>query len=197
MWQNDYTAAWVWWRRRGEILNSAHFKNMWKHNISVNQATSLPAEAQERGTGTSIPMGPPEFLIHRLHEPSDTPCFMHRVWVLWVKLPHGQGRHQPSAGAWPSPKHLCIYLIYTRQRSQEECIVITILQARKLRHSEVKSLADRHLDTECAPGTWSQGDSDPGAWQTCLGGRCPWISARESPLPSALVPSPWLYLFLG
>lgn len=78
---------------------------------------SLPAEAQERGAGMRNPTGPPEFLIHRLHKPSDTQCFMHKVWGLWVKLPHDQGRHKAFGvgvgGALPSPKHLCIYLIYT------------------------------------------------------------------------------------
>lgn len=60
-------------------------------------------------------------------------------------------------GAFPSPKHLCIYFIYTSQRSQEECTVITILQAGKLRHNEVKSLADKRSATE-----WCNLDLNPG-----------------------------------
>lgn len=61
-------------------------------------------------------------------------------------------------------------------------MVITISQARKRRHSDVKSLADKGSDTE-----WCNGDLNPGRLipepGSCLvwDGTCPEMAERESP----------------
>lgn len=61
-------------------------------------------------------------------------------------------------------------------------MVITTLQARKRKHGDVKSLADKGSDTE-----WRNGDLNPGKLipepGSCLvwGGTCPEMAERESP----------------
>lgn len=152
-------------------MRKQHFAKSGKESSSWG-----PGMVEQR---QASPLGPSEFLTHRIHKPSKT-CFMLQFWGGGLSVHNYLDKNQPFVPVW----NTCIFIPFTPHKDPRRNVrmVITISQARKRRHSDVKSLADKGSDTE-----WCNGDLNPGRLipepGSCLvwDGTCPEMAERESP----------------